>query len=213
MRPGVFPISLRNDTKFQLRLPGKSRPVPLRWTVQASAGPPVSVDPWPRNRYPTIPVGIHLRISQRGLYALKALIHLAERWNEGTVSTREIAEREEIPEKFLEAILLALKNARIVTSRRGREGGYELRRPPAEVVVGDVVRLLDGPLAPFGDAAELTRLVRTEPRHAGLFDLFLDVRNAAASILDNTTLADLLARDRRILAARHEGADSSRETK
>ena len=144
---------------------------------------------------------------------MKALIHLAERWNEGTVSTREIAEREEIPEKFLEAILLALKNARIVTSRRGREGGYELRRPPAEVVVGDVVRLLDGPLAPFGDAAELTRLVRTEPRHAGLFDLFLDVRNAAASILDNTTLADLLARDRRILVARHEAANTPPEAK
>ena len=58
-----------------------------------------------------------------------------------------------------------------------------------------------------------TGLAILEDGHAGLFDLFLDVRNAAASILDNTTLADLLARDRRILAARHEGADSSRETK
>ena len=165
------------------------------------------------SEYPTTPVGIHLKISQRGLYALKALIHLAERWDGGTVSTHEIAEREGIPEKFLEAILLALKNARIVKSRRGRDGGYELRRPPAEIVVGDVVRLLDGPLAPFGDAAELARLVRTEPRHAGLFELFLDVRNAAAAILDNTTLADLLERDRRILVARHEAADAASEPK
>ena len=68
--------------------------------------------------------------------------------------------------------------------------------------MGDVVRLLDGPLAPFGDAAELTRRVRTERRHAGLFDLFLDVRNAAAAILDHTTLADLLDRERRVLDAR-----------
>lgn len=143
-----------------------------------------------------------MKISRRGLYALKALIHLAERWEGGAVPTREIAAREEIPEKFLEAILATLKNARVVSSLRGREGGYRLARPPREVVVGDVVRLLDGPLAPFGDAAELTRRVRTERRHAGLFDLFLDVRNAAADILDHTTLADLLDRERRVLDAR-----------
>ena len=75
------------------------------------------------------------------------------------------------------------------------------------------MRLLDGPLAPFGDAAELTRLVRTEPRHAGLFELFLEVRDAAAAILDHTTLADLLERDRRILVARHEKADFRSESK
>lgn len=154
-----------------------------------------------------------MKISQRGLYALKALIHLAERWNSGIAPTREIAEREGIPEKFLEAILLALKNARIVKSRRGREGGYELRRPPAEIVVGDVVRLLDGPLAPFGDNAELKRRVKTELRHPGLFDLFLDVRNAASVILDNTTLADLLDRDARILVARRETTSGTPELK
>ncbi len=66
------------------------------------------------------------------------------------------------------------------------------------------MRLLDGPLAPFGDAAELARRVKTEPRHAGLFELFLEVRDAAASILDNTSLADLLERDSRILGARRE---------
>ncbi|MBP7676838.1 MAG: Rrf2 family transcriptional regulator [Thermoanaerobaculia bacterium] len=151
-----------------------------------------------------------MKVSQRGLYALKALLHLAERWDGGTVSTREIAEREEIPERFLESILVLLKNARIVTSRRGREGGYRLRRPPAEIVVGDVVRLVDGPLAPFGDAVELARLVESEPRHAGLFELFLDLRNAASAILDHTTLADLLERDRRILVARAERAPGAK---
>jgi Rrf2 family protein len=143
-----------------------------------------------------------LRISQRGLYALKALLHLAGSWEKGLVKIHEVAEAEGIPEKFLEGILVTLKNARIVSSERGPQGGYRLRRPPGEVIVADVIRLLDGPLAPLGDAAQLAERIRTEERHAGLFELFLDVRNAASAILDHTTLSDLLERDRRILAAR-----------
>jgi DNA-binding IscR family transcriptional regulator len=68
------------------------------------------------------------------------------------------------------------------------------------------VRTIDGPLAPFGDAVELAYRVKTEPRHAGLFDLFLDVRNAAATILDHTSLQDLLDRNRRVLARRGRAA-------
>jgi Rrf2 family protein len=139
-----------------------------------------------------------MRISHRGLYALKALLHLAEAHERGLVKIHKIAEEEAIPEKFLEGILVTLKNARLVTSQRGREGGYRLRRPPEEVLVGEVVRIMDGPLAPFGDAVELADRVRTEPRHAGLFDLFLDVRNAAAAILDHTSLADVVGRSRRL---------------
>jgi Rrf2 family protein len=142
-----------------------------------------------------------MKISRRGLYALKALIHLAESYDKGLVKIHEIADQEAIPEKFLESILVNLKNARIVTSERGREGGYRLRRPPQEILLGDVVRTIDGPLAPLGDAAELAHRVRTEPRHPGLFDLFLEVRNAAAAILDHTSLLDLAGRNRRVLAA------------
>jgi Rrf2 family transcriptional regulator, cysteine metabolism repressor len=143
-----------------------------------------------------------VKISHRGLYGLKALTHLAEAYDRGLVKIHEIAEEESIPEKFLEGILVTLKNARLVSSQRGREGGYQLRRPPAEILLGDVVRIIDGPLAPFGDAVELAHRVRTEPRHAGLFDLFLEVRNAAAQILDHTSLADLVERNRRILVRR-----------
>lgn len=143
-----------------------------------------------------------MKISHRGLYALKALVHLAEAHERGLVKIHAIAEEESIPVKFLESILVALKNGRLVSSERGRDGGYRLRRPPAEILVGEVVRLVDGPLAPFGDAVELAYRVRTEPRHAGLFDLFLDVRNAAAAILDHTSLADLVARNKSVLAAR-----------
>lgn len=140
-----------------------------------------------------------MKVSQRGLYALQALLHLAERHaGGGVVRVREIARVEAVPAKFLEGILLTLKNARVVESRRVREGGYRLRRPPEDVLLGDVMRLLDGPLAPFGDAASLAVRVRTEKRHAGLFELFLDVRNAAAAILDHTSLADVLERNRRL---------------
>jgi len=143
-----------------------------------------------------------MKISHRGLYALKALTHLAEQYETGLVKIHQIAELESIPAKFLEGILVTLKNARVVISQRGREGGYRLRRPPNEIMVGEVVRIVDGPLAPFGDAVELAHRVKTEPRHAGLFALFLDVRNAAAEILDHTSMAELVARNRRILSQR-----------
>jgi Rrf2 family protein len=143
-----------------------------------------------------------MRISQRGLYALKALLHLAGAYDRGLEKIHAIAEAERVPEKFLEGILVVLKNARVVSSQRGREGGYRLRRPPAEIRLGEVVRLLDGPLAPFGDVVELQHRVKTEPRHAGLFQVFLEVRDAASAILDHTSLADVLVRDRKVLAAR-----------
>ncbi|HEX9187607.1 MAG TPA: Rrf2 family transcriptional regulator, partial [Vicinamibacteria bacterium] len=120
----------------------------------------------------------------------------------GLVAARTVAAKEGIPEKFLEGILLALKNARVVSSERGREGGYRLRKPPREIFIGDVVRLIDGPLAPFADVVELQRRVKTEGRHPGLFDLFLEIRNAASAIADRTSLADLVERDRRVLAGR-----------
>jgi len=147
-----------------------------------------------------------MRLSRRGLYALKALLHLAEAHGRGLVKIHAIAEKESIPEKFLEGILVTLKNARVVASQRGREGGYRLRRPPEEIQIGDLVRIIDGPLAPFADVVELTQRVRTEARQPGLFHLLLEVRNAASAILDHTSLADLLARNRRLLARRGRGA-------
>lgn len=143
-----------------------------------------------------------MRLSHRGLYALRALVFLAGRHGTGLSSVQEIAAAEEIPVKFLESILATLRNARFVRSNRGRLGGYELYMPPAEIRVGDVIRLIDGPLAPFSDARGLAARVASETLHPALFDLLLDVRNAAASILDHTSLADLVERDKRILYSR-----------
>src|SRR4029077_2781274 len=94
--------------------------------------------------------------------------------------------------KFLELILLELKNARIVESARGAKGGYQLRRPPSEIHLSEIVRLVDGPLAPFGDAGQLRTLIDRDAEHRALYQVFLEVRDAAAQILEHTTLADIM---------------------
>jgi Rrf2 family protein len=136
-----------------------------------------------------------MRISQRGLYALQALTVLAEHPS-GVVKIKEIAAEEDLPAKFLEAILLDLKRARIVDSLRGAHGGYQLKRPAKKISLGEVLRKIDGPLAPFEDAESLRRRVSADPRHRPLFRVLLDVRNATARILDHTSLSDLCCRTR-----------------
>ena len=132
-----------------------------------------------------------MRISKKGLYALQALMSLACHYPQGAVKISEIAAEEGLPEKFLELILLELKTARIVESERGTRGGYRLKRAPRQIFLGEVIRTIDGPLAPFGDAASLRKLVKRDKRHRGLYQTFLDVRNSAARILDHTSLADI----------------------
>ena len=135
-----------------------------------------------------------MRVSKKGLYALEALMVLANRYPKRVTKIREIASAERIPEKFLELILLELKRARLVESERGARGGYRLRRAPGRIFLGEIIRTIDGPLAPFGDAASLRRLVARDRKHRPLYRLFLDVRNAAARIMDHTSLADLCRR-------------------
>jgi len=131
-----------------------------------------------------------MRISQRGLYALQALTVLAQRPSD-VVKIKDIAAAEELPEKFLESILLELKRARIVVSLRGANGGYQLKRPPKKISLGEIIRRIDGPLAPFEDAESLRWRISSDPKHRALFRVLLDVRNATARILDHTSLADL----------------------
>jgi len=138
---------------------------------------------------------VAMRISQRGLYALQALTVLAQHPT-GVVKIRDIAAEEDLPEKFLEAILLDLKRARIVDSLRGAHGGYQLKRSPKKISLGEVIRRIDGPLAPFEDAESLRRRVNADPKHRPLFRILLDVRNATARILDRTSLSDLCCSSR-----------------
>lgn len=133
-----------------------------------------------------------MKISQKGLYALQATMMLARHYQQGAIKIRDIAYEEDLPEKFLELILLELKNARIVESARGAKGGYQLRRPPAEIHLSEIVRLIDGPLAPFGDAGQLRSLIDRDAEHRALYQVFLEVRDAAAHILENTSIADII---------------------
>ncbi len=122
-----------------------------------------------------------MKISQKGLYALQAMMMLARHHRQGAIKIREIAYEEDLPEKFLELILLELKNARMVESVRGAKGGYQLRRDPAEIRLSEIMRLIDGPLAPFGDAEQLRVLIDRDLPHRALYQVFLDVRDAAAT--------------------------------
>lgn len=135
-----------------------------------------------------------MKISQKGLYALQAMMVLARRYHEGAIRIRDIAYEEGLPEKFLELILLELKNARMVESVRGAKGGYCLRRSPDQIALSEIMRLIDGALAPFGDADQLRSLIASDAEHRALYQVFLDVRNAAAKILENTTLQDVIGR-------------------
>ncbi len=135
-----------------------------------------------------------MKISQKGLYALQAVMTLGRRYGTETVKIRDIALDSDLPEKFLELILLELKNARIVESVRGAKGGYRLRRAPAEIKLSEIIRLMDGPLAPFGDADQLRSLIVTDPDHRALYSVFLEVRDAAARILESTSVADIIGR-------------------
>jgi Rrf2 family protein len=135
-----------------------------------------------------------MKVSQKGLYALQAMMMLTRRYTQGAIRIRDIAYEENLPEKFLELILLELKNARILESVRGAKGGYRLRRAPSEIRLSEIIRLIDGPLAPFGDADQLRTLIDRDAHHRALYKVFLEVRDAAARILENTTLAGLSSR-------------------
>ncbi len=152
-----------------------------------------------------------MKISQKGLYALQAMMMLSRRYTQGAIRIRDIAYEENLPEKFLELILLELKNARMVESVRGAKGGYRLRRAPSEIRLSEIIRLIDGPLAPFGDAEQLRELIHRDSGHSALYQVFLDVRDAAAKILDNTTLADLIQRG--AVGTRGKNSKGSRKKK
>lgn len=134
-------------------------------------------------------------ISKKTKYGLQALIALARKYGEGPVLIATLAAEEQIPLKFLELILLDLKNSGVVESKKGRGGGYQLSQPPARVTVGSVIRLMEGPLAPIPCASETAYRPCDEckdARECGTRLVMREVRDAIAEILDRTTLADVL---------------------
>jgi Rrf2 family cysteine metabolism transcriptional repressor len=123
-----------------------------------------------------------MRLSKKSEYGLRALLELTRAHGTATLQRHDIAVRQHIPVEFLEQILLALKRAGLLSSRRGMNGGYMLIKPPDEITLGQVIRILDGPLAPIGCVSKTAQCPVQHVMGA--------VRDAIAGILDNYTLAD-----------------------
>lgn len=137
-------------------------------------------------------------ISKKSKYALRALLELARRYDQGPVLIAELAQRQHIPKKFLEIILLELRNKGILGSKKGKGGGYFLGRAPGSISVGEIIRSLDGPMAPVScvsQSAYRTCAECEDEATCGIRAVMQDVRDAAAQILERESLADGLRRE------------------
>lgn len=137
-------------------------------------------------------------ISKKTKYAINALVHLAKRKDEGPILISEIATQENIPQKFLEAILLDLKKAAILASKKGKGGGYYLLKEPEEVNLADVMRLFDGPIAllPCVSYLYYERCEECiDEETCGQRDVFLEVRNNTVELLKKATLTEIIRRE------------------
>ena len=138
-------------------------------------------------------------LSKKCKYAIHALVYLAERYQEGPVHIQEIAEKQHIPKKFLEAILLELRNAKILLSKKGKGGGYYLYKKPEEVNLIEIIRLMDGAIA----LLPCVSLNYYEPceecideKTCGIRSAFMGVRDETLRILAETSLAQILTRQK-----------------
>jgi Rrf2 family cysteine metabolism transcriptional repressor len=132
--------------------------------------------------------------STKGEYGVRLMVQLGRHFGQGPASLAEIATEEDLPRAYLEQLVMSLRDAGLVTSTRGAHGGYELARAPEEIRMGEVLRALEGPLAPMICATD-------DPEHAMACDrsarctvnaLWVRVRDAVTSALDSMTLADLV---------------------
>ena len=133
-------------------------------------------------------------LSKRSKYAIKALLALADHQRGEPVRIADLAHEEQIPPKFLELILLGLKNQGILQSRKGKGGGYLLARDPADIYLGQIVRMFDGPLAPVPCASQTAYVACADcPNEAvcGVHLAMKAVRDATAKVLDGTSIASL----------------------
>ncbi|MBA2289677.1 MAG: Rrf2 family transcriptional regulator [Chloroflexia bacterium] len=134
-----------------------------------------------------------MKVSARGEYGMRAMVALARHHGEGPMSIAEIAKESSVPPAYLEQLVAPLRRAGIVTSKRGAHGGYTLARPPELVRVGDVYRVMEGPVAPMDCVSE-----NIDDQTCPLIDgcetrpVWLKVRDSIIEAIDSTTLADLL---------------------
>ena len=137
-----------------------------------------------------------MKLSKKSEYGLRALLDLAAHSDEGAVRLKDLADRNNIPIKFLEQIFLALRNAGVVRSQVGARGGYMLSRSSEEITLGEVIRTLDGTIAPVGCVSKIAYEPCTCPdeRTCPLRAAMNQVRDAIVAVVDYTSLADAVSR-------------------
>ncbi len=135
-----------------------------------------------------------MKISTRGRYGLRAMIDMAAYRDQGPIATHTIAQRQGISERYLEQLMVPLKRAGLIKSIRGPQGGYTLAKNPDQIKAGDVIRILEGPLAPVDCVSEVNPDECNRAESCVTRKLWTQVRDSVTEILDSYTLTDL-ARD------------------
>jgi len=133
-----------------------------------------------------------MKLSRKGEYACMAMMELAGKYGKGNVRVSEICRRNKIPQKYLEQILLVLHRGGLVRSLRGRNGGHSLAADPSRITIAEIVRMIDGALAPVESASKYFYQHTPIEQNKGLLRLFREIRDTIALKLEKTTLADLL---------------------
>lgn len=133
-----------------------------------------------------------MKLSRKSEYACLALIDLAENYNEGPIKIIDICTRKNIPKKYLESILLLLKGSRYVKSIRGAMGGYMLAKPPNQINVAEIVRLIDGALAPVESVSKYFYEHTPIEQSDKLMSHLKEIRNYISEKLENITFEDLI---------------------
>lgn len=136
-----------------------------------------------------------MSLSQKCQYAIRAIFELSKRHGKGPIRTNEIADAQAVPQRFLENILNELKSTGLVESRRGMRGGYLIARNPAELTVGEVIRLIDGPLDPVKCIGEGPNATCPLQANCSLVRLWDRAKAAVENVYDNTTFHDLVEED------------------
>jgi Rrf2 family protein len=131
-----------------------------------------------------------LKLSKRTEYGLRAIIHLARLWPTGFIQSRDLVQREDLPNKFLESILLALRRGGFLESKVGSGGGYRLSRPPSEIAVGDLIRRLEGRLTVKEKEGVITSDL--SPGKAAVRLVNEQLTQATDDVLDKMTLEQLM---------------------
>lgn len=137
-----------------------------------------------------------MKLSTKGRYGLKAMFELAKNFGNGTTPLNNIAQRQNISEHYLEQLIAVLRKAGLVKSVRGAQGGYILAKPPETITIGDVIRVLEGPIAPVDCVSEEEPEPCSRADYCVTRSIWAKVRDSVTDVLDSITLADMVEEEK-----------------